>query len=223
MTVNEDVWFFQKHVFLCKEIKLQSVFRPQSTGEFLSLAAMDTFLRSVQPEVNDLFVFSLVLINLLAWMDLFITQVTVSVFLSCRGERGQKASTLYFVFLLYIYYVLLEVYLFVRYIHLTALMLLATVTLAQPNYTCCLCCFIDLHRNRKFLPEMHQLSFSFFFLPILLLLLSSLSFFLQMISDSIHNQLFFNPQCYFHNKINYSALQFSPHCIELQFFSHWNK
>lgn len=47
-----------------------------STGEFLSLAAMDTFLRSVQPEVNDLFVLSLVLINLLAWMDLFITQVT---------------------------------------------------------------------------------------------------------------------------------------------------
>ncbi|XP_076594904.1 E3 ubiquitin-protein ligase RNF103 isoform X4 [Chaetodon auriga] len=46
-----------------------------STGEFLSLAAMDTFLRSVQPEVNDLFVLSLVLINLLAWMDLFITQV----------------------------------------------------------------------------------------------------------------------------------------------------
>ncbi|XP_039975776.1 E3 ubiquitin-protein ligase RNF103 isoform X4 [Xiphias gladius] len=45
-----------------------------STGEFLSLAAMDTFLRSVQPEVNDLFVLSLVLINLLAWMDLFITQ-----------------------------------------------------------------------------------------------------------------------------------------------------
>lgn len=79
-----------------------------STGEFLSLAAMDTFLRSVQPEVNDLFVFSLVLINLLAWMDLFITQVTVSVFLSCGGERGQKASTLYFVFLLYIYYVLLD-------------------------------------------------------------------------------------------------------------------
>lgn len=84
------------------------MFRPQSTGEFLSLAAMDTFLRSVQPEVNDLFVFSLVLINLLAWMDLFITQVTVSVFLSRRGERGQKASTLYFVFLLYIYYVLLD-------------------------------------------------------------------------------------------------------------------
>lgn len=45
-----------------------------STGEFLSLAAMDTFLRSVQPEVNDLFVLSLVIINLLAWMDLFITQ-----------------------------------------------------------------------------------------------------------------------------------------------------
>lgn len=51
------------------------VFILHSTGEFLSLAAMDTFLRSVQPEVNDLFVLSLVLINLLAWMDLFITQV----------------------------------------------------------------------------------------------------------------------------------------------------
>ncbi|KAF6737367.1 E3 ubiquitin-protein ligase RNF103 [Oryzias melastigma] len=45
-----------------------------SFGEFLSLAAMDVFLRSVQPEVNDLFVLSLLLINLLAWMDLFITQ-----------------------------------------------------------------------------------------------------------------------------------------------------
>lgn len=80
------------------------MFRPQSTGEFLSLAAMDTFLRSVQPEVNDLFVFSLVLINLLAWMDLFITQVTVSVFLSCRGERGQKASTLCFYFTFTMFY-----------------------------------------------------------------------------------------------------------------------
>ncbi|PWA16992.1 hypothetical protein CCH79_00019802 [Gambusia affinis] len=48
-----------------------------STGEFLSLAAMDTFLRSVQPEVNDLFVLSLVLINLLAWMDFFITQYSL--------------------------------------------------------------------------------------------------------------------------------------------------
>ncbi|XP_014873567.1 E3 ubiquitin-protein ligase RNF103 isoform X2 [Poecilia latipinna] len=48
-----------------------------STGEFLSLAAMDTFLRSVQPEVNDLFVLSLVLINLLAWMDFFITQALI--------------------------------------------------------------------------------------------------------------------------------------------------
>lgn len=54
-----------------------------STGEFLSLAAMDTFLRSVQPEVNDLFVLSLVLINLLAWMDLFITQVTASFSILC--------------------------------------------------------------------------------------------------------------------------------------------
>lgn len=60
-----------------------------STGEFLSLAAMDTFLRSVQPEVNDLFVLSLVLINLLAWMDLFITQVT-----SCFPIRHIKTSIL---------------------------------------------------------------------------------------------------------------------------------
>lgn len=34
------------------------------------------------------------------------------------------------------------------------------------------------------------------------------------------HQLFFNPQFYFHNKINYSALQFSPRCIKLQFFCH---
>lgn len=45
-----------------------------STGEHISLAAMDTFLRSVQPEVNDVFVLSLVMVNLLAWMDLFVTQ-----------------------------------------------------------------------------------------------------------------------------------------------------
>lgn len=51
---------------------------PPSFGEFLSLASMDVFLRSVQPEVNDLFVLSLLLINLLAWMDLFITQVRFS-------------------------------------------------------------------------------------------------------------------------------------------------
>lgn len=57
-----------------------------STGEFLSLAAMDTFLRSVQPEVNDLFVLSLVLINLLAWMDLFITQVTSCFTIGHSGE-----------------------------------------------------------------------------------------------------------------------------------------
>ncbi len=60
---------------------------PFSTGEFLSLAAMDTFLCSVQPEVNDLFVLSLVLINLLAWMDLFITQVTSCFSIRCSGEN----------------------------------------------------------------------------------------------------------------------------------------
>lgn len=68
-----------------------------STGEFLSLAAMDTFLRSVQPEVNDLFVLSLVLINLLAWMDLFITQVT-SCFSFRRSENKVYFSTVYWVY-----------------------------------------------------------------------------------------------------------------------------
>lgn len=64
--------------FLPLHIDVQFLFHSLqlSTGEFLSLAAMDIFLRSVQPEVNDFFVLSLVLINLLAWMDLFITQVT---------------------------------------------------------------------------------------------------------------------------------------------------
>lgn len=66
-----------------------------STGEFLSLAAMDTFLRSVQPEVNDLFVFSLVLINLLAWMDLFITQgATVKRFVVLIRTLGTYNSIL---------------------------------------------------------------------------------------------------------------------------------
>ncbi|XP_051277190.1 E3 ubiquitin-protein ligase RNF103 [Dicentrarchus labrax] len=66
-----------------------------STGEFLSLAAMDTFLRSVQPEVNDLFVLSLVLINLLAWMDLFITQgATVKRFVVLIRTLGTYNSIL---------------------------------------------------------------------------------------------------------------------------------
>ncbi|XP_061581961.1 E3 ubiquitin-protein ligase RNF103 [Cololabis saira] len=66
-----------------------------STGEFLSLAAMDTFLRSVQPEVNDLFVLSLVLINLLAWMDLFITQgATVKRFVALIRTLGTYNSIL---------------------------------------------------------------------------------------------------------------------------------
>ncbi|XP_051810026.1 E3 ubiquitin-protein ligase RNF103 [Acanthochromis polyacanthus] len=66
-----------------------------STGEFLSLAAMDTFLRSVQPEVNDLFVLSLVLINLLAWMDLFITQgATVKRFVVLIRTLGTYNSVL---------------------------------------------------------------------------------------------------------------------------------
>ncbi|XP_047440888.1 E3 ubiquitin-protein ligase RNF103 [Mugil cephalus] len=66
-----------------------------STGEFLSLAAMDTFLRSVQPEVNDVFVLSLVLINLLAWMDLFITQgATVKRFVVLIRTLGTYNSVL---------------------------------------------------------------------------------------------------------------------------------
>ncbi|XP_020503466.1 E3 ubiquitin-protein ligase RNF103 [Labrus bergylta] len=66
-----------------------------STGEFLSLVAMDTFLRSVQPEVNDLFVLSLVLINLLAWMDLFITQgATVKRFVVLIRTLGTYNSIL---------------------------------------------------------------------------------------------------------------------------------
>ncbi|XP_029368357.1 E3 ubiquitin-protein ligase RNF103 isoform X2 [Echeneis naucrates] len=66
-----------------------------STGEFLSLAAMDTFLRSIQPEVNDLFVLSLVLINLLAWMDLFITQgATVKRFVVLIRTLGTYNSIL---------------------------------------------------------------------------------------------------------------------------------
>ncbi|XP_077389070.1 E3 ubiquitin-protein ligase RNF103 isoform X2 [Festucalex cinctus] len=66
-----------------------------STGEFLTVAAMDTFLRSVQPEVNDLFVLSLVLINLLAWMDLFITQgATVKRFVVLIRTLGTYNSIL---------------------------------------------------------------------------------------------------------------------------------
>uniref|UniRef100_A0A667XKS0 Ring finger protein 103 n=1 Tax=Myripristis murdjan TaxID=586833 RepID=A0A667XKS0_9TELE len=66
-----------------------------SNGEFLSLAAMDTFLRSVQPEVNDLFVLSLVLVNLLSWMDLFITQgATVKRFVVLIRTLGTYNSLL---------------------------------------------------------------------------------------------------------------------------------
>uniref|UniRef100_S4R9V9 Ring finger protein 103 n=1 Tax=Petromyzon marinus TaxID=7757 RepID=S4R9V9_PETMA len=43
-------------------------------GEHFSHRALDIFLRFLQPEVNDLFVLSLVLVNAAAWMDLFITQ-----------------------------------------------------------------------------------------------------------------------------------------------------
>lgn len=66
-----------------------------STGEFISLAAMDTFLRSVQPEVNDLFVLSLVMVNLLAWMDLFITQgATIKRFVVLISTLGTYNSLL---------------------------------------------------------------------------------------------------------------------------------
>ncbi|KAG7461523.1 hypothetical protein MATL_G00191980 [Megalops atlanticus] len=66
-----------------------------STGEFISLHAMDTFLRSVQPEVNDLFVLSLVMVNLMAWMDLFITQgATVKRFVVLISTLGTYNSLL---------------------------------------------------------------------------------------------------------------------------------
>uniref|UniRef100_A0A8C6SLM7 Ring finger protein 103 n=1 Tax=Neogobius melanostomus TaxID=47308 RepID=A0A8C6SLM7_9GOBI len=66
-----------------------------STGELLSVGAMDTFLRSVQPEVNDLFVLSLLLINLLAWTDLFITQgATVKRFMVLIRTLGTYNSVL---------------------------------------------------------------------------------------------------------------------------------
>ncbi|KAK7922311.1 hypothetical protein WMY93_009213 [Mugilogobius chulae] len=67
----------------------------KSPGEVLSVSAMDTFLRSVQPEVNDLFVLSLLLINLLAWMDLFITQgATVKRFVVLIRTLGTYNSIL---------------------------------------------------------------------------------------------------------------------------------
>ncbi|KAJ0050140.1 hypothetical protein NL108_012229, partial [Boleophthalmus pectinirostris] len=67
----------------------------KSPGEFLSVSAMDTFLRSVQPEVNDVFVLSLLLINLLAWMDLFITQgATVKRFVVLIRTLGTYNSIL---------------------------------------------------------------------------------------------------------------------------------
>ncbi|XP_041124672.1 E3 ubiquitin-protein ligase RNF103 isoform X1 [Polyodon spathula] len=66
-----------------------------STGEFMSLNAMDTFLRSIQPEVNDLFVLSLVMVNLMAWMDLFITQgATIKRFVVLISTLGTYNSLL---------------------------------------------------------------------------------------------------------------------------------
>ncbi|XP_052005566.1 E3 ubiquitin-protein ligase RNF103-like [Xyrauchen texanus] len=66
-----------------------------STGEFISLHAMDTFLRSVQPEVNDLFILSLVMVNLMAWMDLFITQgATIKRFVVLISTLGTYNSLL---------------------------------------------------------------------------------------------------------------------------------
>ncbi|XP_073710152.1 E3 ubiquitin-protein ligase RNF103 [Misgurnus anguillicaudatus] len=66
-----------------------------STGEFISLNAMDTFLRSVQPEVNDLFILSLVTVNLMAWMDLFITQgATIKRFVVLISTLGTYNSLL---------------------------------------------------------------------------------------------------------------------------------
>ncbi|XP_055971718.1 E3 ubiquitin-protein ligase RNF103 [Sorex fumeus] len=64
-------------------------------GEFISLQAMDSFLRSLQPEVNDLFVLSLVLVNLMAWMDLFITQgATIKRFVVLISTLGTYNSLL---------------------------------------------------------------------------------------------------------------------------------
>uniref|UniRef100_A0A8C7GLX6 Ring finger protein 103 n=1 Tax=Oncorhynchus kisutch TaxID=8019 RepID=A0A8C7GLX6_ONCKI len=66
-----------------------------SIGEFISLQAMDTFLRSVQPEVNDLFVLSLVMVNLMAWLDLFITQgATIKRFVVLISTLGTYNSLL---------------------------------------------------------------------------------------------------------------------------------
>lgn len=92
-----------------------------STGEFLSLAAMDTFLRSVQPEVNDLFVLSLVLINLLAWMDLFITQVMscflISYFADKKTLDGSVIDLLHFYKLRCLKYSIISLLLLVLQLH----------------------------------------------------------------------------------------------------------
>ncbi|XP_073505239.1 E3 ubiquitin-protein ligase RNF103 isoform X1 [Phyllobates terribilis] len=66
-----------------------------NTGEYVSLRAMDSFLRTLQPEVNDLFVLSLVLVNLMAWMDLFITQgATIKRFVVLISTLGTYNSLL---------------------------------------------------------------------------------------------------------------------------------
>ncbi|XP_040275192.1 E3 ubiquitin-protein ligase RNF103 [Bufo bufo] len=66
-----------------------------NTGEYVSLRAMDSFLRMLQPEVNDLFVLSLVLVNLMAWMDLFITQgATIKRFVVLISTLGTYNSLL---------------------------------------------------------------------------------------------------------------------------------
>ncbi|XP_063781113.1 E3 ubiquitin-protein ligase RNF103 isoform X1 [Pseudophryne corroboree] len=66
-----------------------------NTGEYVSLRAMDSFLRTLQPEVNDLFVLSLVLVNLMAWMDLFITQgATIKRFVVLISTLGAYNSLL---------------------------------------------------------------------------------------------------------------------------------
>ncbi|XP_075050087.1 E3 ubiquitin-protein ligase RNF103 isoform X1 [Mixophyes fleayi] len=66
-----------------------------NTGEYVSLHAMDSFLRTLQPEVNDLFVLSLVLVNLMAWMDLFITQgATIKRFVVLISTLGTYNSLL---------------------------------------------------------------------------------------------------------------------------------
>lgn len=182
-TVNEDVRFFKNTFFYIKKLNCRLCFVPKAPAS--SCPSPPWILSCVRSNQRSTICSSSVWSSSTCWPGWTSSlHRSLFVFLSCRGERGQKASTLYFTLYL-LCSTRLEVYLLEHYIYLTALILVDIYI--STNYTCCLCCFTELHRNRKFLPEMHQLLFSFFFLPILLLLLlSSLIFFLQMISNSIH-------------------------------------